>query len=66
MTEPKFKVGDKVNCILTEEGFVEWQNATVTAVDPTWKSFPYTCICDAYPGEEGLFAEKELELANGH
>lgn len=60
----KFKVGDKVNCILTEDGFSEWKNATITKVDQGGFKYPYTCKCEFYGEEEGIFEEFELELVN--
>lgn len=61
-TEMKFKVGDTVNCIVEDEGFVDWINAKVIAVFPN-SLYPYECTCDRYPDETGIFRENELEFA---
>lgn len=62
-TETKFKVGDIVNCTVEGEGFMDWINAKVIAVFPS-ALYPYECTCDRYPGETGIFRERELELAS--
>lgn len=59
----KFKVGDKVNAIGDEEDFSVWRNATIVEVDHSFQSYPYSCICDHYGDQWGLFSENELELA---
>lgn len=62
--QDKFKVGDKVNCVRTEDaGFAEWQNCTVVEVHRNAYKFKYSCICPRYGLEQGLFSEDELELA---
>lgn len=61
----EFKVGDKVNCNRDEDGWREWQNATIVAIDDEANISDWcgiTCVCDAFHGEKGLFWEKELDL----
>lgn len=62
----KFEIGDTVNCNrLDDADYAAWQNCTVIEIYPMYVSPPlYTLTCDAYPGQEGVFFENEIELAD--
>ena len=66
MTERKFKVGDVVNALDSKDynNAEDWQGVTITSIEDYETEWPYTVIgSKRYPGEEGAFAEHELELA---
>lgn len=61
--EPKFKLGDIVDCTNDDVGFEDWKNAKVIeVVDLGDGKFGYTCTCEKYGDEHGLLWEYELEL----